>query len=54
MCNDNDPILEQDSIGSVDNEIETMSILVKGYKKIYPLIEFIEKYIIKECSDDDD
>lgn len=31
-----------------------MSILLKGYKKIYPLVAFIEKYIIKECSDEDD
>lgn len=45
---------DQESIDSMDNEIETMSILVKGYKKIYPLIEFLEKYIIHEYSDEDD
>lgn len=37
---------EQESIDSGDNEIETMSILVKGYKKIYPLIEYLEKFLI--------
>jgi hypothetical protein len=37
---------EQESIDSGDNEVETMSILVKGYKKIYPLIEYLETFII--------
>jgi hypothetical protein len=37
---------EQDSMDSADNEVETMSILVKGYKKIYPLIEFLEKFLV--------
>lgn len=45
---------EQESIDSMENEIETMSILVKGYKKIYPLIEFLEKYIIQEYTDEDE
>lgn len=56
-CNENEPTIDHDeheSVGSTDNEIETMSILLKGYKKIYPLVAFIEKYIIKECSDEDD
>lgn len=37
---------DQESNDSGDNEIETMSILVKGYKKIYPLIEYLEKFLI--------
>ena len=55
-CNENNPIDhdERESVESADNEIETMSILVKGYKKIYPLIEFLEKYIIQEWSDEDE
>ena len=45
---------EQESIDSMESEIETMSILIKGYKKIYPLVEFIEKYIIREWSDEEE
>jgi len=44
----------EDSIDSLENEMETMSILVKGYKKVYPLIIFMEKYLVQEYSDEDD
>ena len=57
ILDENEPIINQedpDSIYSIENEIDTMSILLKGYKKVYPLIEFIEKYIFQEWSDDDD
>ena len=46
ILDENEPIINQedpDSIYSIENEIDTMSILLKGYKKVYPLIEFIEK-----------
>ena len=45
---------EQESIDSMENEVETMSILAKGYKKIYPLIEFLESYLIHEYTDEDE
>ena len=45
---------DQESMDSMDNEIETMSILVKGYKKIYPLIEFLENFLVDEFSDEDE
>jgi len=45
---------EQESTDSMDGEVETMSILVKGYKKIYPLIEFLEKFLVFEYLDDED
>lgn len=57
IYNENDNSNQHDdnpSIDSMENEIETMSILVKGYKKIYPLIEFLEKYIIQEYTDEEE
>lgn len=45
---------DQDSIDSMENEVETMSILVKGYKKIYPLVEFLERYLVQEYADEDE
>ena len=58
IYNEQDPskmkLEEAESIDSMENEIETMSILVKGYKKVYPLIEFLEKFLIQEYIDDED
>ena len=50
IANNEDP----ESIYSIENEIDTMSILVKGYKKVYPLIDFLEKYIFQEWSEDEE
>lgn len=45
---------EDESVDSIENEVETMSILVKGYKKLYPLVEFLEKFIVQEYADEED
>lgn len=45
---------DQDSMDSMENEVETMSILLKGYKKIYPLVEFLERYLVQEYADEDE